>query len=382
MWRSEDKVSACSESKHFRQLPSSWSGCAVHSECTLHQISPYIGKIKSSIASTLIAEFSSPGQTVYDPFCGSGTVPLESWLRGRHAIGTDLSRYAHVLTSAKLSPPRCQSDAMRQIAEIHTEVMERKKRINIAEIEKDVCKFFHEETLRETLAWFDALAIRKDCFLSAALMGILHHQRPGFLSFPSSHTVPYLRTKLFPKKQFRQLYAYRPVRIRLEKKIQRIFKRVPPLDRSIYRRCFQESALSFKSRRSIDCIITSPPYMRQLDYGRDNRLRLWFLGDHDWRGVDRLVTPDESKFLEMMRSCLKSWHQLLPSRGWCILILGDTHSRLYNASLSDAIRQIAVEEVGGYTCEWNYADPIPHARRVRRSYRGSSNETILALKTC
>ena len=42
---------------------------------------------------------------MYDPFSGSGTVPLEACLNGRHGIGSDLSPLAVVLTRGKIAFP-------------------------------------------------------------------------------------------------------------------------------------------------------------------------------------------------------------------------------------------------------------------------------------
>jgi hypothetical protein len=50
-------------------------------------------------------------------------------------------------------------------------------------------------------------------------LGILHHVRPGFLSYPSSHLVPYLRKMKYPPEQFADMYAYRDVRSRLIAKV-------------------------------------------------------------------------------------------------------------------------------------------------------------------
>src|SRR5258708_32902500 len=72
-------------------LTSNWEGSALLVESTLHQLSPYIGKLKSSIASSLISQFSEPGDLLYDPFSGSGTVALEAWMAGRNVVATDLS---------------------------------------------------------------------------------------------------------------------------------------------------------------------------------------------------------------------------------------------------------------------------------------------------
>src|SRR6266852_6011353 len=75
-----------------------WSGSALKDESTLHQLSPYIGKLKSSIAASLVHQFTKEGDLVYDPFSGSGTVALESWTAGRRVVANDLSPYAYLLT--------------------------------------------------------------------------------------------------------------------------------------------------------------------------------------------------------------------------------------------------------------------------------------------
>src|SRR6202035_5776021 len=71
--------------------------------------------------------------------------------------------------------------------------------------------FFHRETLRVALAFRDACVSRNEQFLLACLLGILHHQRPGFLSYPSSHLVPYLRDRKFPESDFPEMYLERDV---------------------------------------------------------------------------------------------------------------------------------------------------------------------------
>jgi hypothetical protein len=121
--------------------------------------------------------------------------------------------------------------------------------------------------------------------------------------------------------------------------------------------------------------------MRQLDYGRDNRLRLWFLGHPNWKEIDANVSPNEAQFLAMMTSCLERWREILPKHAYCVLLLGDNRSRRYNQPLPDAVADIAVNIVGGYRCVLKHTDVIPRIRRVRRDYNGNSSETIVALRT-
>jgi len=366
-------------SNRLRGISRNWSGSSMYTECTLHQISPYIGKVKSTIASTLVKEFSKSGQTVYDPFCGSGTVALEAWLHGRHVVANDLSPYAHLLTQAKLFPARTEVTLQRKLITIR-EMVQELPILSSSEVDSGVAGFFHPKTLDEVTKYVAHLKGNKEHFLLAALMGILHHQRPGFLSYPSSHTVPYLRTKLFPRKEHPELYRYREVHDRLSRKVTRTLKRVPDLNRGLSRLCYSKDASKLVPAREIDLIITSPPYMRQLDYGRDNRLRLWFLGEPDWLGWDKRLTPNEGEFLQMMRKSFELWQDLLPHRGHCIIIIGDSWCKEYNSNLPEALVTIAQNEVGGFKCIGRYTDSIPGIRRVRRSYRGNASETVIVLR--
>lgn len=360
--------------------PDTWSKSVVYSESTLHQIAPFIGKLKSSIARDLVQRFSREGQTVYDPFSGAGTIGLEAWTLGRNVLVNDLSPYASLLARAKLYSPASLGRALKRLEAVGAEAATHLPSVSIEEVPAWVAEFFHPDTAREILAWVRALRYQGDDFLLAALLGILHHQRPGFLSYPSSHTVPYLRRNLFPRYRFPELYAYRSVRDRLEKKVRRIFKRVPELDRTLTRRCFQRDASAFVPPLPVDVIITSPPYMQQLDYGRDNRLRLWFLGVENWQALDRQVSPSEDVFLQVMFKCFETWKHMLNKRKHCILVLGDTFSRRLRRRIPSVVAEIAASKVGGYELVSQTTSAIPKKRRVRRDYCGNHSETVLVLR--
>lgn len=361
-------------------LTCDWSGSAWQNETTLHQLSPYIGKIKSSMAASLIAQFTREGNVVYDPFSGSGTIALEAWQAKRYVIANDLSPYASLLTRAKLFPYHGLEEALQKITTLAPEVRLIESTIDLRTVPSWVRCFYHTDTLREIMAWVTVLKLHRQWFLLTCLMGILHHQRPGFLSFPSSHTVPYLRTKMFPRSDFPELYEYRAVQERLEAKVRRAFRRLPNLDFSISRRCFSRPAESLVPSPHVDAIITSPPYMRQLDYGRDNRLRLWFLGSADWHTLDKRISPREDDFLNLMRSCFIGWKTLLRPGHFCVLVMGNTCSREDRKNLPQVVSRIATHEVGGYTHVCDFTEQIPNERRVRRKTAGSSSETILVLR--
>ena len=273
-----------------------------YNESTFHQLSPYFGKLKSKIARELIINYTKPDNTILDPFSGSGTVTLESLILNRHTIGNDINPYAVILTKAKMYPPHSSSEALKK-AEYYINLSKKEiSKISLSEIPDWVKEFFHPTTLKETLALVRLLKRNGEYFILACLLGILHHQSSGFLSYPSSHMVPYLRDKKFPKEKFPHLYTYRDIKPRLLNKIKRVFKNSPKINPMLLRECKTEYAEELKlPENSIDAVITSPPYMDTLNYGGDNRLRLWFLGVDDYKGYDTKSPKNPQNFRILMK---------------------------------------------------------------------------------
>ena len=182
--------------RRIKPPPPRWKQPCANTECSLHQLAPYIGKIKSSIAADLVERYSRPGDLVVDPFAGAGTIPFEASIRGRRAFAADISPYASVLSRAKLSPPPSLEAAL-ESAEQALWKAARLPKSDLRTVPAWVRKFYHPDTLREILNFAAVCRRSHNEFLMACLLGILHHQRPGFLSYPSSHLVPYLRDRKY-----------------------------------------------------------------------------------------------------------------------------------------------------------------------------------------
>ena len=151
-------------------LTCNWVGSALKAESTLHQLSPYIGKLKSSIAGSLISQFTETDDLIYDPFSGSGTVALEAWAAGRNIVANDLSPYAALLTRAKLFPYSSLEAALEDVVSLSDEAEREREGIDLRSVPVWVRKFFHRETLREALAWTHVLRRRHRWFLLASLL--------------------------------------------------------------------------------------------------------------------------------------------------------------------------------------------------------------------
>lgn len=358
------------------------SASTVASDWTLQQLAPYIGRMKTAMARFLVEEYSRPNDIVADPFCGSGIVPFEAAAMRRRVLAGDINPYGLTLTRAKLFAPTDLQSALdnfeRTWARSHLLLTDSFK---LAQTAPDwVKKFFHPETLVEAIAVREACLHEEDTFSLACLLGILHHQRPGFLSFPSSHLVPYLRDKKFPRDQFKELYEYRDVYSRMVKKIKRTYRRTPPLYPSTLG-VYDVDACEFPCEHKVDAVITSPPYMNLLDYGRDNRLRLWFLrGDQPIPDFPR--GQREAAFRTLMERFLCHWVSRVRTNGHIILVLGDVARGGKSTHPASVVKDMVANDPRLQSLQviGEERDAIPDIRRSRREVRGGKEEIILAIR--
>ncbi len=347
---------------------------------SINSLSPYIGKMRPSLARYLLQNYATADSIVYDPFAGSGTVLLEGWVLGHEVFGNDLNYYSYILSLGKLNPYKTLEDAQDILLNYKKNVENKAKTYNIDYVPDWVKSFYDINTLKEICCWVNCLKRRKEWFLLSCLMGILHHQRPGFLSYPSSHGAPYLRNNKYPKDKFPEMYEYKNVYEKLSNKVTRSYRSVPQLDYSISRTMVLGDAtkVRFKSTR-FSTIITSPPYMKSLTYARDNRLRLWFLGENDWQELDKRISPDRMNFITLMKKCFKKWSVVQTKGDKCIIVIGDIYINYERkkVSLSDVLIEISREY---YTCIEKYQDPIPEKKKVVKGDTSIKRELILVLE--
>jgi DNA methylase len=359
--------------------PLEWRASAPPTDSRLHQLAPYIGKLKPVIARQLLRKFTAPGDVVLDCFSGSGTIPLEALLLGRRVLAFDANPYAVTLTRAKLEAPASLGAANQQLMQ-RILAADARPRYADHEIPEWVRKFFHPETLQNALRFADECLERDDQFLLACLLSILHHQRPGFLSYPSSHLVPYLRDRKFPCSEYPEMYAERTLAPRLAAKLRRTYRDGGLVDRAGVLQVGQVGVADLRLDCKVDAIVTSPPYMNALDYVRDNRLRMWFL---DRRTVDYSPEPTEKQDQSDAITAAFARNALgyLRTGGYCVLIVGETVLRKRITSHpAERILTKLVVEYPTLGVEHVIQDEIPDVRRSRRTGSATKRELILVLK--
>ena len=368
---------------HRSRLKPIWSsGSTVANDWTFHQIAPYIGRMKTSMARSLVQNQSRRGDLIVDPFCGCGVVALEAAANGRRVVAGDWNPYAVLLMRAKLFPPVSLRAAEHRLHDIWKLSRQLLGEQDLRTVPPWVRRFFHPETLRSALAFRDACVDCGDDFLLACLLGILHHQRPGFLSYPSSHLVPYLRDRKFPRRLFPDMYDERDVLVRLEAKVHRTFRR-PPSTYTESRRVVHTDAREFPRFRGIKAVITSPPYMNELDYVRDNRLRLWFIERSLPEGLELMGRNREQAFTTLLRSVCIRLAPGIERGGYFVLVVGDATRGCGRTGRTAALTRKLFETEAAldvFKLDGTYRDTIPDIRRSRRECRGTKAETVLVYR--
>jgi DNA modification methylase len=252
----------------------------------LHEIS-YRACFKPQLPRFFIERLTQPGDTVYDPFMGRGTTPLEAALLGRIPFACDINPLSLVLTKPRLNPPTVE------------EVSERLQQINLAdhdEFPEELLVFYHSDTLKEIAALKKYLLYRcatnsldtVDEWIRLLAINRLTGHSPGFFSvytLPPNQAVS-IKAQQKINRDRKQTPPRRHIRDIIQKKTRNLLSECDGFIRQTLAKVASKAKLmtqpasatpSIKSN-SVNLVVTSPPFLDVVDYAGDNWLRCWFLG--------------------------------------------------------------------------------------------------------
>jgi SAM-dependent methyltransferase len=70
----------------------------------LHRFHPYCARFPSEIVEDALEKYSNPGDSIFDPFCGSGTTLVASLVKERKVVGIDIDPLAVMISEVKCTP--------------------------------------------------------------------------------------------------------------------------------------------------------------------------------------------------------------------------------------------------------------------------------------
>ena len=116
--------------------------------------------------------------------------------------------------------------------------------------------------------------------------------------------------------------------------------------------------------------------MNTLDYGRDNRLRLWFINPEYNRPLDAPATKSRDAFKHAIQILARKVEFGLKVKGYCVLVVGE-QAKGKVEYLSSIILALFERYAPSLVLQQVIVDRIPDIRRARRNYQGTKNEHIL-----
>lgn len=283
-----------------------------------------------------ILAFTRPGDLVYDPFSGRGTTLLEALLNDRRAIASDINPVAWCLSAAKAMPATLSEgeSAVQRLQAGYT-------RANSAELEQEADALpeffshaFHRETTKQLLFLRRTLDLhrRVDRFVTGILLGHLHgelnrsdyylsNQMPHNVSTKPAYSVQYWKARHLrpPERDVFGVLSNR-INLRLSDGL--------PARRGVAARCDVRAShrVFRKYVRTVDAIITSPPYLDVTRFEEDQWLRLWLLGGPASPTYGRVSRDDRhssgDRYWDFLAEAWRSLALLLKPRGHLICRIG------------------------------------------------------------
>jgi DNA modification methylase len=302
-----------------------------------HLIHAYPAKLLTHIPYFFLnnSYFSKKGDTVLDPFCGTGTVLLEANIAGRNAIGADANPLARLIASVKTR----QLDGGKLTVILKT-LVHRSKLFRTAEYPNVVNRdFWFSPRIQFQLAKIRRAINELPADDYKAFFDVCFSNCVKKVSYADPHiAVP---VKLNPDRFEKHSDRYEKIKRRLNdletvdvldkfkticsENITRINK-LSDISEGISSRVISENAqvltASINSSilledGSVDMILTSPPYAGAQKYIRSSCLNLGWLGlteEHDLKSLDRKNIGRENYLLEEIKEIetgIKSADKLL-----------------------------------------------------------------------
>jgi len=324
-----------------------------------HSISSYVGRIKPAFAHWIIKCSSKKNDIILDPFCGVGTILLESDLLNRKSIGVDLNPYANKICLAKMDRKGLQKE-LDYLSSINLTY-----KLNTKKVPQFVREFYHPKTLKEILELRKKFIKDKKDFLFGCLLGICHGHRNQHLSMRTGYIIPYI-PKPKPK------IIYKNSIEKLKEKVTRMYK--DEIKKKTNIKVFNKDILNIKFKKNlVDLIVSSPPYYNTIDYVHANRLRLWFSGVdfNEQKILSNQLIQDRYSYEEKMKHVGIKLFEILKNNGLLIFVLGDVHFTKTNSVNTASVIKKIYNEIGFKTIAL-INDQIPAARTTIVKFKGQS----------
>jgi hypothetical protein len=284
----------------------------------LHEIS-YRACFKPQLPQFFVSRLTAAGDSVYDPFMGRGTTPLQAALQGRRPLGNDVNPLAPLLLAPRLAPPSLEAIAAR------LEAIDWSK----GDVERDdLLAFYHPDTLRQICALRRILLASDDpidAWIRMVALNRLTGHSPGFFSvytLPPNQAVSVQAQVKINAKRGQTPPPRDCARLILKKSRALLADGAPPPHPCAMLGVGDAANAAFVPDASVALIVTSPPFLDVVHYAADNWLRHWFAGvETAGKGVS--MHRSEAAWSKMVRACFGDFARVLRPGGHVAFEVGE-----------------------------------------------------------
>lgn len=300
-----------------------------------------------------IERYSSPGDTVFDPFSGRGTTAVEAALLLRTPISNDTNPLSEILTRPRLEPPGLDEVARR----LSSITVDYGARAGI-----DLSMFYHPpRTEAEVVSLRDYLMERRESgkedrvdrwIRMVATTRLTGGHSSGFFSvysLPPNQAASPEEQERINRRLGGQEPEYRDVKKIVLRKSASLLRDVSP---EVLERL---SAVSGKARftsddsrdlvsvgdGTVDLTVTSPPFINLVDYAKDNWMRLWFncIDAGEVKGGRITVLSDLGSWKSFISATMRELFRITKPGGYVAFEVGETRK----ADLKEIVRECGTE---------------------------------------
>ncbi|MBI5216709.1 MAG: hypothetical protein HY960_13235 [Ignavibacteriae bacterium] len=356
-----------------------------------HSLHPYPAKFPPQLPKKILEDYAVKGQTVLDPFCGSGTTLVEARIYGLNAVGVDVNGLSVLLSQVKATPLSEKQFSIIEnfIIEIEEDIFQWKfsgrPKIKVKEIEGQD-HWFQNNVSEEITFLLNEISKQNDegvqnflkIVLSSIIVRVSNQDSDTRFAAIEKNVLDCYTLEQFCKKA-------KEYNTRMSE-----FSKLICHETDL--RIFNADSrnLDFISDNSIDIIITSPPYANTYDYYLYHKFRKrWLDLDVKFAQYNEIGSRREysslkekkEKWNEDLIRCFAEMQRVLKPKHFAFIVIGDSVIKKELIKIEKEISDFA-PSIGFKVNEILSSDLSSHSKIFNPSYaqKGKKEHLIILEK--